>query len=102
MSQIIYAVIYLAITVAAFLLGKYVAPKLLTSETLNYLSAWVYKFVISAKNQYDGGKGTEKREYVTTLIKELCKKAHIELTGDQIRALIEEAYQQMKAGEEQA
>lgn len=102
MGQIIYALIYLVVTVAAFLLGKYVTPKILTNETLITLGEWVYKFVVSAKNQYEDGQGEEKREYVTQLIKELCKKVRIELTDDQIRALIEDAYQQMKNGEGQA
>ena len=95
-NQIIYLAIELALMVVMYLLGKYVAPKLLTDSTFKVLTAWVYKFVVSAENQYGSGTGEEKREYVTELIQELCKKVHIKLTDEQIRALIEEAVNTMK------
>ena len=102
MTQIIYAAIYLVVTIAAFFLGKYVTPTLLTSEVVKNISAWAYKFVVCAKNLYEDGEGEKKRDYVTELLQDICKKNHISLTDEQIRALIEEAYMQMKAGESEA
>ena len=87
--------------IGAFLLGKYVTPKLLNNETIAILSTWVYKFVVSAQNQYGTNHGKEKLDYVTILVKELCNKLNISLTDEQIRALIEDAYKTMKEGEKQ-
>ena len=95
-QKIIFLAIQLLLMVACFLIGKYLVPKLLTNDTFKVLSGWVYKFVVSAENQYGGGTGDKKREYVTGLIQELCKKIHIKLTDEQIRALIEEAVATMK------
>jgi LL-H family phage holin len=100
MNQILYISIYLLVMVAAYLIGKYVTPFVLSNENLKVLSAWVYKFVVSAENQFGDGHGTEQRDYVTELIKTLAKKAHITLTDEQIRALIEDAYTTMKQNED--
>ena len=99
MEQIIFAVIYLIVAVVAFFLGKYIKPALLNSETITAISAWVYKFVVSAKNQYKDGEGDAKRAYVTQLIKQLADQIGIKLTDEQIRALIEDAYTIMKQEE---
>nr|DAT84923.1 MAG TPA: holin [Caudoviricetes sp.] len=97
MTDIIYYAIGLVIAIVTFLLGKYVFPTMKNSEEFTNITNWVYKFVISAKNQFINGTGEEKREYVTKQIKTLCEKYKIDLTDDQIRALIEEAYDLMKA-----
>lgn len=101
MEHIIFAIIYLVVAVGAFLLGKYVKPAIMNSETITAISAWVYKFVISAKNQFEDGQGEEKLAYVTVLVKELCNRVGVKLTDEQIRALIEDAYDIMKETEKQ-
>lgn len=101
MENIIYAIIYLVVAVAAFLFGKYVRPAIINSATIQAISAWVYKFVVSAQNQFGTDNGEKKLEYVTELVKALCEKVGIKLTDEQIRALIEDAYKQMKEGEKQ-
>jgi hypothetical protein len=102
LNEIIYVAIELIILIAGFLLGKFVVPKILNNKTIVTLSTWVYKFVISAKNQFEDGQGELKREYVTKAVQDLCKKININLTDEQIRALIEDAYTSMKAGEKEA
>lgn len=96
MADIIYYAIGLVIAIVTFLLGKYVFPTIKKSDKLSDIVSWVYKFVISAKNQFGDNKGEEKREYVTKQIKTLCEKYRVELTDEQIRALIEDAYDMMK------
>lgn len=96
MDNIIYYGIMLVIAVVTFLLGKYVFPKVkLDSTALTTLTDWVYKFVVSAKNQFEDGQGKEKLAYVTEQVKVLCDKYKINLTEEQIRALIEDAYDLM-------
>ena len=102
MNQIIFTAIELILLIIAFLIGKFVNPKLMASQTLKDISAWVYKFVVSARNQFPDSAGADKREYVTNLIIQLCKQYNIKLTDEQIRALIEEAYSSMKAGEKES
>lgn len=98
MDRIIYYAVGLVIAIITFLLGKYVFPHInINSDKIATISAWVYKFVVSAKNQFDGKyTGEQKLEYVTTQIKTLCDKYKIELNDEQIRALIEDAYDMMK------
>ena len=96
MADIIYYAIGLIMAILSFVLGKYVFPTIKNSDKLSDIVNWTYKFVISAKNQFKDGQGLEKREYVTQQIKTLCKKYKIELTDEQIRALIEDAYTLMK------
>lgn len=100
-AEIIMKVIEAVILVLAFLFGKYVIPKFANSQDLTYLIEWVNKLVLSAKNIYKDNQGKEKLEYVTAALKEICNKAHIEITDEQIRALIEEAYNTMKQAEKE-
>lgn len=101
MNQIIYLVIQLVLMIIAYVLGKYVTPKLVTNKTIAVLSEWAYKLVVSAKRIFEDGEGEVKREYVTKAIKAICKKCNISLTEEQIRALIEDAYELMKQTEKE-
>lgn len=98
MSNIIYYAIGLVLSTIFFVLGKYVFPKIkIDVYKIEAISSWVYKFVVSAKNQFEGKyTGEQKLTYVTEQVKTLCDKYKIKLTDEQIRALIEEAYDLMK------
>lgn len=102
MNEIIYYAISLVIAVATFLLGKYVFPTMKQyigepdAGTITGIAYWVYKFVVSAKNQFGDNCGKQKLQYVTKQVKALCDKYKIGLTDEQIRALIEDAYTSMK------
>lgn len=100
-TEIIMKVVEAVILILAFLFGKYVMPKFANNQDLTYLIKWVNKLVLSAKNIYEDNQGKEKLAYVTGALKEICKKAHIEITDEQIRALIEEAYNIMKQAEKE-
>ena len=102
MSQIIYVAIELIVMIIAFLLGKYVFVNPSYLETVETISFWVKKLVISAKAIFEDGQGDAKREYVVNAIKIIAKKLKIDLTDEQIRALIEDAYNAMKAAEKEA
>lgn len=102
MNNIIYYAISLVIAVVTFLLGKYVFPAVkqyigeLDAGTITGIASWVYKFVVSAKNQFDDNCGEQKLQYVTEQVVALCDKYGVDLTDEQIRALIEDAYVSMK------
>lgn len=99
MNDIIFYAIQLVIAVVAFLLGKYVFPTVkdaILGSNFSGLVTWVYKFVVSAKNQFGDNTGEKKLQYVTTQVKKMCEKYKIDLTDEQIRALIEDAYTEMK------
>ena len=102
MDKIIICAIQLVITIASFLLGKYVFPAVkqyfseLNNENVSTVAYWVYKFVISAKNQFGDNCGKQKLEYVTEQVSDFCQRNNINLTDEQIRALIEDAYVLMK------
>jgi hypothetical protein len=102
MDKIIVYAIQLGIAIISFLLGKYIFPTVkqyfneLNSDNVSTVASWVYKFVISAKNQFNDGCGEQKLEYVTEQVSALCERNNINLTNEQIRALIEDAYTLMK------
>jgi hypothetical protein len=96
LDNIIFYAVGLAISIIAFLCGKYVFPAIKNNETISDITTWVYKFVVSAKNQFEDGCGKQKLDYVTEQVSALCERNNISLTSEQIRALIEDAYILMK------
>lgn len=104
MNDIIILAIQLGITVAAFVVGKYVFPKLPKNVTdkLTTLSQWAEKFVEWAKEFMKKKTGEEKMAAVVGKLKEIADEAGIEVTEDQLRAIAQSAYNAMKAGEKEA
>lgn len=102
MDKIIIYAIELVVAIIAFLFGRYVFPTVkqyfseLNNDNVSTIASWAYKFVVSAKNQFEDGCGEEKLAYVTEQVSALCERNNIALTSEQIRALIEDAYVLMK------
>jgi LL-H family phage holin len=102
MDKIIIYAIELVLAIVAFLLGRYVFPAVkqyfseLNNDNVSTIASWVYKFVVSAKNQFEDGCGEQKLAYVTEQVSAFCERNNITLTSEQIRALIEDAYVLMK------
>lgn len=94
----------MGITVAAFVVGKYVFPNLPKNVTdkLTTLSQWAAKFVEWAKEFMKKQTGEEKMAAVVEKLKEIADEAGIEVTEDQLRAIAQSAYNAMKAGEKEA
>ena len=99
MENILYYAIGLVVAIVGCLLGRYVFPKInIDANKVQTISSWVYKFVVCAKNQFEGKySGEQKLDYVTQQVKSLCDKYKITLSDEQIRALIEDAYETMKS-----
>ena len=99
MEQIVTTTIELVVLIVAVLIGKYLIPYFRTNVDMSRLaliSTWALKFVKTAENVFSGsGRGDEKREQVTAWLKEKANEIGIELTEDQIRTLLEDAYTTM-------
>lgn len=104
MNDIVILAIQLGITIAAFVIGKYVFPNVPKSvtEKLNTLSAWAAQFVVWAKQFMQSQSGEEKMAAVVQKLKEIADEAGLEVTEDQLRAIAQSAYNAMKAGEQEA
>ena len=104
MNDIIILAVQLGITVAAFVVGKYVFPNLPKNVTdkLTTLSQWAAQFVEWAKEFMKKQTGEEKMAAVVEKLKEIADEAGIEVTEDQLRAIAQAAYNAMKAGEKEA
>ena len=104
MNDIIILAVQLGITVAAFIVGKYVFPNLPKNVTdkLATLSQWAAKFVEWAKEFMKKQTGEEKMATVVEKLKEIADEAGIDVTEDQLRAIAQSAYNAMKAGEKEA
>ena len=103
MNEIIFLAIQLAVTIGASLVGKYVLPNIPTSasEKLEELSGWAAQFVVWAREFMQGSTGEEKMNKVVELMKEIAEESEIDVTEDQLKAIVQNAYEAMKAGEAQ-
>ena len=104
MNDIIILAVQLGLTVAAFVIGKYVFPNIPKNviDKLNMLSQWAAQFVVWAKEVMKKETGEEKMAAVVEKLKEIADEAGIEVTEDQLRAIAQSAYNAMKAGEKEA
>ena len=99
MDDIMIKIIELVIIIIAALIGRYAIPYIKTKVDMNKLlliSEWALKFVKTAENVIKGSKmGEERRKQVITWIKEKANEIGIELTEDQVRTILEDAYTTM-------
>lgn len=96
-----FAIIYVIITVIAYLTGKYIFPNVPqeVKNKLDILADWATKFVIWAKEFLDKKTGAEKMAAVVEQLKRIADEAGIEVTEEQLKAIAQTAYEAMKAGE---
>lgn len=101
MNNVIFAAVYFAVTLAAFLLGKYVFPKVpqTVTDKLVMLSDWAAEFVVWAREFLKSKTGEEKMAAVVDKLKEIADEAGLNVTEDQLKAITQSAYEAMKAGE---
>jgi len=96
-------VIQVIILVGSYLVGKYILPNVPaeTMSKLTYIMKWVEQFVREATT-FSDKTGSEKKEYVSQQIAILLRKINVELTAEEISALIESAYLKYKEGAKEA
>lgn len=104
MNEVIYAAVYFAVTLGAFLLGKYVFPNIpkTVTDKLGELSEWAAKFVEWAKEFKKDKTGEEKMAAVVEQLKKIADEAGLNVTEDQLKAIAQTAYNAMKAGEKES
>lgn len=104
MNDIIFASINLAIAVVSFVIGKYVFPKIpkTVTDKLIELGQMAEKFVIWAREFMKSSTGAEKMEKVVEMLKEVAEEAGLKVTDEQLQAIVQAAYEAMKAGEKEA
>lgn len=104
MNEVIYAAVYFAVTLGAFLIGKYVCPNIPQTVTnkLAELSEWAAKFVEWAKEFKKDKTGAEKMAAVVEQLKKIADEAGLDVTEDQLKAIAQTAYNAMKAGEKES
>lgn len=101
MGNITVLVIELVVAVAAFAFGKWVVPNVPESviDNLMTLEEWAAQLVRYAREFLSDKTGKKKMEKVVEMLAEIAKKAKIEVTEDQLKAIVQTAYEEMKAGE---
>lgn len=106
MDNVIYYGLLFIFALGGYLVKKYVFPAAkaaeeLKPETMSGLAGWALKLCRAAKNMVtELTTGEQRREWVLKQITQLCEKAKIDLTDEQKRALLEAAYDEMKAEDE--
>lgn len=103
-KEVIFSIIYCAVTVGAFCTGKYIFPNIPASvkDKLAELAEWAAKFVVWAREFKKTESGEKKMEAVVKQLKEIAEKAGMDVTEDQLKAIAQTAYEAMKAGEAEA
>ena len=67
------------------------------STKLDIVCTMADKFVALAKVTFSGeGKGEVKRDWVINHLKEICDNIDLELTEDELKAINEDAYNELK------
>lgn len=103
MEQIIVLIIQLIVVVAGYLIGKYVVPAYGADimKELQFMSTLASNFVHYAA-QYLNASGSDKMDYVCEELRKIAAEAGIVMTDEQIKSIIQKAYDAMKAGEKEA
>ena len=103
MDSIIYYAVGLIVSILTFVFGRYVFPKLKSvtidsdNEFIKAISTWAYDYVVDAKNTFPNDTpGYDKKAWVSERLSDLLDGWGVDLSEEQISALIEAAYDQMK------
>lgn len=105
-NQLIELFIELGITIAAFLVGRYVLPKIKTNINVQDLTIqfqlllnYAESFVAYARQFLTELSGKEKMDSVVEKLQTICEKEGINVDTETLRAIGQKAYDAMVAGE---
>lgn len=106
MNEIILKAIELAVLIAAFLVGRYLLPKMkinIQNAAIQFevLFQYAESFCAYAR-QFLNCPGAEKMNSVVDKLKDVCTKYQIEIDDETLRAIGQKAYDAMVAGEKEA
>lgn len=92
MSDLLFDLVQAIIVVAIGLVVRYLVPWIksqIEGTKLKEIINWSYKFVEAAEQIFGSGKGADKKDYVTKMLKKLLTAKKLALSEEQINALIE-------------
>lgn len=108
MDKLIFNVVAAVLAVLCFSIGRYVLPKVeidkigIAEDKLYILSKWAKQFCSWAKEFMKTAKGKEKMADVVKKLKEIADEAGIKVTEEQLQAIAQTAYDELKAGWDEA
>lgn len=108
--SVIILIIQLVIVVGSFFIGKYLLPFIgnnkETIETVlnqvTLISTYADSFVAYAKQFMKKSNGAEKMEEVVSQLNKIADRHGFSMTEEEIKAIAQKAYDNLKAGEEAA
>ena len=95
MSDIIYFGIMLAISILSFVMGKFVFPKI-PNDNMEIIEKWAIKIVHFCRQFLAGEEGEKKMEKAVSLLDQIQHKYDMNLTEEELKAIIQYAYDKMK------
>ena len=95
MSDIIYFGIMLAISILSFVMGKFVFPKI-PNDNMEIIEKWAIKIVHFCRQFLAGEEGEKKMEKAISLLDQIQHKYDMNLTEEELKAIIQYAYDKMK------
>lgn len=90
-NNIIYYGVMLLLTIIAFILGKFVFPKV-PVDKIKLIESWAIRFINWAKEFLCDKSGEEKMDAVIDQLRKICYENKIELSDEQLRAIAQTAY----------
>ena len=95
MDDIIYFGIMLAISILSFVMGKFVSPKI-PNDNMEIIEKWAIKIVHFCRQFLAGEEGEKKMEKAISLLDQIQHKYDMNLTEEELKAIIQYAYDKMK------
>lgn len=103
MTDVLFYAVQFIVTLAAFILGKYVFPRMKKSgrlEAFETIYQWAKSFIAYCSEFKKAQSGEEKMDYLVNEIAKLCKDSGLCFTEEQIRAIGQRAYDEVKKNKE--
>ena len=106
-TTIVQELITLIALVISFVIGRYILPKInMTTDTalknLQIIEKYAAAFVIFAKEFYGELSGEDKLNEVVNKLKTIAENNCIDMKEEDLKAIAQKAYTEMKKGEESA
>ena len=106
-TTIVQELITLIALVISFVIGRYILPKMnMTTDTalknLQIIEKYAAAFVIFAKEFYGELSGEDKLNEVVNKLKTIAENNCIDMKEEDLKAIAQKAYTEMKKGEESA
>lgn len=99
MNEIIFEALKLVVMVAALMIARYLVPwakQKMDNEEIRDLMVWVEKAVLMAQQVHWDKTGAERKKIVLDFMNEILRDKKIQITEEQLDALIEAAVKGMK------